>query len=1841
MVPERMRAFALIIIFNSHSWLHLSLADDQAECPKSSTCWRDNGIESWDCTAVTSPLQVFFVPNERHASVHALNVSSGQYSRQATLEFTTAEVDAVGLLYIQPQGALYALAAFDQSLCRFDPKDVICFDDQLAVRRPTAGVILGTNYYYSKMDDTGAAPIYTVRNVHDEEPIFDATAAIVVSADLINGGLHDIATVREDNASDAYIVDEQAGASYLISLGSNFQVVVARLDAEQHERPDRYAVIGSPQVDWSGQSEVATTTTFGAAFSYSDEAQGVHLFFASNDGFGLFELNLPVIVPSECWNVGDNISQHVGCATGAASLVWRAPSDPVGEPNDGFNCPSFDALGENDGNTSNYTTAYQPSLAPSTPASTGSRMSNNTSYMPTSSGAVLTPTPTTLPSVHFPTTAPTTPRSNIPPTILRDNVPSPLPTPLPSAAPSFPFAANTSTPVPMPLQSSPPTAITEVYLPTPAPNRMISSTPSFPVDDRPTSTPTALPSRTPDSTMAHNVPSFIPTSVSSPAPTWTAVPSSAPTLTTIEKPTTAKLEVSYAPSTVKAQTAMPISSDEPCLTGSCCQEFTCWAADVDLDSTSCHRYTQPLRIRYVEDGYAISMLRTESESGEYDDLVDLEFQVDSVDAVGLFYTPMEFYTQIGAVDGRLCRFDNKKTECFAGGTLAVPFPNAGTVLRNSYFYSQGIGGGSDASIYVVNDVHTERPSFVSSANFAVSSSLLSGNMSDLVAFSEPSGAEPYVIDGVDAEVYLAGLGSNFELLVARASSEDMVPEHYAIIEPTVYWQVDSPGPSNSAHFGGAFAYGEQLATGTPDLRLFFADDDGLGLFELLTPIVIPEICWNTNFDTGNHRKCTEPDGASATLVWRAPSSAMNAGANDGFNCPLSTFYEDFPEIRTSVPSGPPINQFTLVPTAFPDEACTDDAENFFISKETNTTIDLFAYSLENQTAIPGTRTELLEGDLCLAESCYMMEAEIINIVISDMMGVPTFFNCAQSESRPCRLNFCIASGQLVGAPSASPTYMPTPTDAPTLTLSNQAPSQPPTARPTPAPFLVPSIQPTDSPYPAPSEQPTQSPYPVPSGQPTRASSPMPSLQPIRAPSSVPSSPITPAPSPMPSELPTQVPSPLPSVLSVHAPHLVPSSQNTLPPSPMPTELPTQVPSPLPSGLPSPIPSPMPSIHTSEAPSTTPSLRPTQQPSPMPSTVTTPVPSLMPSLPSAYPFSMPSVGLIQTTSQMPTFSPSIPISEVPTEAEMHANITVPAPTLFGQTTLLPTSQQSQRIAIVQTTLLFDFGSTNATSEWETSVGDAVAAVVPTLIPGTSMVTLTPFNEDTIAGRRLQAGTELLAYVSAAGLFGMDITESGARDIIVSEFYDVLDSDLLGRAILTHATGSLAQLGNETLENSVVVDESKTLVANTTQVVFNPTTGSRRPSTAPTLVSTARTTFLPSHTTTAVPTAGPTILPSVTTTARPTDKPTSLPSHSTTARPTSGPTILPSHATTGRPTARPTLSPFNSTTARPTATPTFEPSHPPTTRPTVVPTPVAPLASEPTVSQVSPTSLPFLAPSSCSTFVPTSSPSRDATKGPSASPSASFVSSIAPSAASGSLPPTVTPATTLRSSPPSTAEATSDLPTASDLDSKDGGDAGGGGGGSSGNSGVDAGLIAVVVVVALVLLFAVVAVTIWMMRRRRSAEENEKPWHQLQSQASSEAGGIELPTENTSGASQAENLHPAFKNQFNAIMSRKSLDLEREITESAFVDESAWPSADDPDPSLDERFEVEDTYRDSEESLAGNFAPKKLDDYIMAGDHESGNDDDHDMSPTVHVVAMDETSDDEEFEIGDVEYKSSYV
>ena len=195
--------------------------------------------------------------------------------------------------------------------------------------------MVGSDYYYTKSLGDAKTTVFLVKDVDTKSPVFSTSTAVVFSSTLWYAGLVDITGVVEGGRE--VFDDGDDSATYLVGLETGAtKLVVIRIDATTR-LPDRYAVLRA-NLNWQETTPITGKSLFGSAFSYPISGKW-RVFFASNDGWGLFELMLPLTVPSSCFNTGTDSSTHTICKEKNATLVWRSNSDSSAN-NDGLNCPA-------------------------------------------------------------------------------------------------------------------------------------------------------------------------------------------------------------------------------------------------------------------------------------------------------------------------------------------------------------------------------------------------------------------------------------------------------------------------------------------------------------------------------------------------------------------------------------------------------------------------------------------------------------------------------------------------------------------------------------------------------------------------------------------------------------------------------------------------------------------------------------------------------------------------------------------------------------------------------------------------------------------------------------------------------------------------------------------------------------------------------------------------------------------------------------------------------------------------------------------------------------------------------------------------------------------------------------------------------------------------------------------------------------------------------------------------------------------------------------------------------------------------------------------------------------
>merc|ERR1719217_1770509 len=274
-----------------------------------------------------------------------------------------------------------------------------------------------------------------------------------------------------------------------------------------------------------------------------------------------------------------------------------------------------------------------------------------------------------------------------------------------------------------------------------------------------------------------------------------------------------------------------------------------------------------------------------------------------VNAVAMHSDGNGGYTALASIGGKVCLFDEIGTECLQE-PLEVEKPNLGAVLGDVFYYAKEPGNGGSRRIYWVEDIIGE-PVFHKDADalFEIPVGLFTKSVLDFVAIDEQT--VDWVSDGHDEASYLVGLAQRFEVLIVRLST-DGEPEAYAVLPGVVDWADD---PGDESPFGAAFAYHSPTWN---SLETFFASNEGWGIFELHWPLVVPDECWNTGFDTDSHIVCST--GANLTR-WH---DSEESSSNDGMNCPLGHYVETY-EPTTSPTTARPSPQ----PTNYTCSACWD------------------------------------------------------------------------------------------------------------------------------------------------------------------------------------------------------------------------------------------------------------------------------------------------------------------------------------------------------------------------------------------------------------------------------------------------------------------------------------------------------------------------------------------------------------------------------------------------------------------------------------------------------------------------------------------------------------------------------------------------------------------------------------------------------------------------------------------------------------------------------------------------------------------------------------------------------
>ena len=191
-----------------------------------------------------------------------------------------------------------------------------------------------------------------------------------------------------------------------------------------------------------------------------------------------------------------------------------------------------------------------------------------------------------------------------------------------------------------------------------------------------------------------------------------------------------------------------------------------------------------MRARFDRRGEQYSVRELDLATGEYKLIYTIDYFDEHTNGVGMFETDDGDFYPFGAFGGYLCRFDDAGKVCYdderkfgvrcvirprckkkKGDTttsgvcvsvcrahtrfsrreregarektgenarrLSYSKPNVGTVVKTNYIYGQDLGSDEKGRLYVVEDIHTDDPTFSTTSNFFVSPDLFEDTILDL------------------------------------------------------------------------------------------------------------------------------------------------------------------------------------------------------------------------------------------------------------------------------------------------------------------------------------------------------------------------------------------------------------------------------------------------------------------------------------------------------------------------------------------------------------------------------------------------------------------------------------------------------------------------------------------------------------------------------------------------------------------------------------------------------------------------------------------------------------------------------------------------------------------------------------------------------------------------------------------------------------------------------------------------------------------------------------------------------------------------------------------------------
>ena len=307
-------------------------------------------VTPFDCDAHASPIQVLQIDGEDFFRIKKLDVETGVYQDVYSLDHVESGfgVNAVALFLdandftYTPLMAIGDGSANSVKLCAFDDTTIVCDPTPLSGGSgalANVAAVVGNNYYY------GASKLnYVVKDVHTASPDFSTPPATIDTS--LNAPIYDVTDLVElDSGRYAgidFIVDGVQRA-YLIGVGmsaSNRDMIVYRL-SDNGDYQD-YAILPEINFVWGPSGEPNGGGAWGAAYTYTGGSRP-RVFFSANNGWGFFEMELPLTIPDSCWNPTDGSVAAAVCDGGLPTLKYVSDSETTNK-NDGMNCHPFELV---------------------------------------------------------------------------------------------------------------------------------------------------------------------------------------------------------------------------------------------------------------------------------------------------------------------------------------------------------------------------------------------------------------------------------------------------------------------------------------------------------------------------------------------------------------------------------------------------------------------------------------------------------------------------------------------------------------------------------------------------------------------------------------------------------------------------------------------------------------------------------------------------------------------------------------------------------------------------------------------------------------------------------------------------------------------------------------------------------------------------------------------------------------------------------------------------------------------------------------------------------------------------------------------------------------------------------------------------------------------------------------------------------------------------------------------------------------------------------------------------------------------------------------------------------